>query len=172
VATYTRLQVRTSPNRTPAEWPRLYGLRQRWWSFVRRPRSYVEYRTGTPPNGPPGGRAYPELIPIEELGLHPLAKALSIGRKALRPRQGLIRRRQWKVFVAQQSDEVVGPEVARLVALLTDRWGQAPTRSEVRRAMGWSFWQWHSSLRTLTRSGWLRTGIGPRSLRPGTRATG
>ena len=171
MATYTLPAVRTRPTRTSGEWPRLYGLRQRWWSLVRRPRYYVEYRTGTAPIGKPGGRAYPELIPVEELGLHPLAKVLSIGRKALRPRQTLIGRRQWRAFVTHQNDEV-GPEVARLVALLTDRWGQAPTRLEVRRAMGWSYWQWHSSFRTLTRSGWLRAGIGPRSLRPGTRATG
>lgn len=162
-----------SPNQTSGDGPRFYGLRQSWRSIVRRPRYYVEYHSGAASQfgSPPGTRAYPTLVPVEELGLHPLAKTLSILRKALRPRQALIQRRQWRGFVGQQSEEI-GAEVARLVVLLTDRWRQAPSRLEVRRAMGWSWWQWRSSLRTLTRSGWLRTGIGPRSLRPGPKATG
>lgn len=108
---------------------------------------------------------------MEDLGLHPLGRLLAAARIASRPRQAFMRRRQWQALLRHRIDEM-GTEVAELVALVSDRWGQAPTKREVGHAMGWSWWQRCMALRSLVRSGWLVSGITPRSLHVGPKASG
>lgn len=112
-----------------------------------------------------------ELQPVEETGLHPEALVLPLAHVVLHPRRVLLHRRLWRQMLRQDQDRL-GMEVARLVQLLTQRWGQAPTWSEVGEAMGWSFWQHRTAIRSLASSGWLVTGLKPRSLRLGPRALG
>lgn len=110
-----------------------------------------------------------ELQPVEETGLHPGSLVIPLAHVFLHPRRFLLHRRLWRQMLSQDQDRL-GLEVAKLVQLLTERWGQAPTWSEVGEAMGWSFWQHRTAVRSLARSGWLVTGLKPRSLRPGPRA--
>lgn len=112
-----------------------------------------------------------EQRPVEAMEWNPWVSLWASARLLLHPRLSVVRWRQWQVMLEAGIDEV-GVEVARMVALVSDRWGQPPTRAEVAQAMGWSWWQQRSALRSLERSGWLVLGVRRRSVRPGLRGAG
>lgn len=152
----------------------LGGVRQAWWWLRTRPRQQPTPRAQLTANLLGIRPAMQSLVPSEQrppeaVEWNPWVSLWVSIRSLLHPRLALVRWRQWQVMLEDNIDPV-GTEVARMVALVTDRWGQSPTRVEVAQAMGWSWWQQRSALRSLSRSGWLVISLRRRSLRPGPKA--
>jgi hypothetical protein len=97
-------------------------------------------------------------------------RALSAPVKAAKAKRDKAERQAFKDGLRQDADRL-GRCAAEVVAGTLEQHGRlgctAPTWSELGRAMGWSWWQWHLAIPRLAKQGWLVTGAGPRSLRPG-----
>ncbi len=93
-------------------------------------------------------------------------RALSAPGKEAKAKRDKAERQAFKAELRQDTDRL-GRCAAEVVAIALKRDGQAPTWSELGRAMGWTWWQRHLAVPKLAKAGWLVTGTESRSLRPG-----
>jgi hypothetical protein len=126
-----------------------------------RARSETEKRTGP---RPPAERVVRQLLAA---GQAPTAKAVAA--ELDHAEQGT---RAWQARLARVAPLVErdGPCVAEIVAGAWRRQGIGPTNTEVARALGWRWADTKAVLAGMAEAGWVTTGRGARSLRPGPKA--